>query len=103
MTDYISREAIRRSLCEDCGCTADECAQMLENFENGVEDCPDILWAMSLPSADVQPVRHGRWVVKGQDIYCSECNAESAYNPFGASKFSIYCPNCGAKLDLGGT
>ena len=45
-----------------------------------------------------QIIRHGRWIVKGQDIYCSECDNESAYNPFGASKFSLYCPNCGAKM-----
>lgn len=43
-------------------------------------------------------VKHGRWEVKGQDIYCSQCGNESAYNPFGASKFSLYCPNCGAKM-----
>ena len=44
-------------------------------------------------------VRRGRWVVRGQDIYCSECNEEGLYNPFGASKFSHFCPNFGAKMD----
>lgn len=44
-------------------------------------------------------VRRGRWIVRGQDIYCSECNEEGLYNPFGASKFSHFCPNCGAKMD----
>ena len=43
-------------------------------------------------------VRHGRWIVRGQEIYCSECNEESLYNPFGASKFSRFCPNCGADM-----
>ena len=41
---------------------------------------------------------HGEWIVKGQDIYCSICNQESAYNEFGASKFSKFCPNCGADM-----
>jgi len=49
--------------------------------------------------ADAVPVVHGKWEVKGQDVYCSVCGAESAYNWFGASKFSNYCPNCGAKMD----
>jgi len=40
----------------------------------------------------------GEWVVKGQDIYCSVCNQESAYNEFGASKFSNFCPSCGADM-----
>lgn len=43
-------------------------------------------------------VRHGRWIVRGQEIYCSECNEEGLYNPFGASKFSQFCPNCGTKM-----
>ena len=57
---------------------------------------------LNIPAADVAPIRHGQWIVKGQDIYCSECNAESAYNPFGASKFSVYCPTCGALMDKRG-
>ena len=40
----------------------------------------------------------GEWIHKGQDIYCSLCNKESAYNAFGASKFSDFCPNCGADM-----
>jgi hypothetical protein len=52
------------------------------------------------PTADVVEVQHGKWKRKGQGIYCSVCGNESAYNPFGASKFSDYCPNCGAKMDV---
>lgn len=51
------------------------------------------------PTADAVEVKHGKWKRKGQDIYCSVCGNESAYNPFGASKFSDHCPNCGAKMD----
>lgn len=50
------------------------------------------------PTADVVEVKRGEWKRKGQDIYCSVCGNESAYNPFGASKFSDYCPNCGADM-----
>lgn len=52
-----------------------------------------------IPSADVEPVRHGRWITKGQDFFCSVCGEESAYNWHGASKFSNYCPTCGARMD----
>lgn len=51
-----------------------------------------------MPTIEAEPVRHGRWIVRGQEIYCSECNEESLYNPFGASKFSRFCPNCGADM-----
>lgn len=45
-------------------------------------------------------VVHGRWIVKGQEVFCSHCDKESGYNHWGASAFSNYCPNCGAKMDL---
>ena len=57
------------------------------------------------PSADVAPVRHGRWIDTYPDIepnpmfmygICSECGFEQ-----GISKYLSYCPNCGAKMDGG--
>ena len=47
---------------------------------------------------DAVPVKHGKWVVKGQDVFCSVCGEESAYTWHGSSKFSNYCPGCGAKM-----
>ena len=55
----------------------------------------------NMPTIDAVPVKHGKWIVKGQDIFCSVCGEESAYTWSGASKFSNYCPNCGAKMDGG--
>lgn len=54
----------------------------------------------AFPSADVQPVRHGRWVIRYGDGHtekaltggeCSECGFVNT-----ATK---YCPNCGARMD----
>ena len=50
------------------------------------------------PTIDAVPVKHGEWITKGQDIYCSACGGESAYTWHGSSKFSAYCPNCGAEM-----
>lgn len=58
-----------------------------------------------IPSADVQPVKHGRW----SGYFCSNCGI-SKYNfisfnfddqngyarPFGTW---LYCPRCGARMD----
>ncbi len=57
------------------------------------------------PAADVQKVRHGKWVKSTEHIilasgdekdwtnfYCSECDS-----PF--SNPSNYCPHCGARMD----
>ena len=54
----------------------------------------------NLPTADVAPVRHGRLVSTGYDeLYCEfgDCTICGADNPIS----SRYCPNCGAKMDLG--
>ena len=48
---------------------------------------------------EVKEVVHASWIVKGQDIFCSNCDGESGYNAWGASSFSAYCPNCGAMMD----
>ena len=49
------------------------------------------------PAADVAPVVHGRWIddVSGI-IICPEC--ERGYNLH--AKYTHYCPNCGAKMDI---
>lgn len=52
----------------------------------------------SMPAADVEPVRHGKWI---GDIYpyCSVCGETSDYCD-GTHKRSKRCPNCGAKMDV---
>ena len=50
------------------------------------------------PTADVRENVKGEWVVNGQNVYCSHCNGGSAYNWFGASAFTKFCPNCGADM-----
>ena len=52
------------------------------------------------PSADVAPVRHGRWIPvphTGDCCYtCSECGFErDAY----LLDVGNYCPNCGARMN----
>ena len=51
---------------------------------------------MDVPSADVAPVRHGRWVVidaeEPRRYGCSECKRLSWH-------MENYCPNCGARMD----
>ena len=61
-----------------------------------------------IPSADVEPVRHGHWIREsvGSDnssegyfkismAECSECGTCVIGKP-------NYCPNCGARMDGGG-
>ena len=64
----------------------------------------------ALPSADVQPVRHGVWMEENRRprsamFYCSECH-RTAYDiqPTRDKTWAkrcryAYCPNCGARMD----
>lgn len=58
-----------------------------------------------IPTIEAEPVRHARWV-KDKDGFhhCSECgeNTDRQEDAFGydISEFkTIYCGNCGAKMD----
>lgn len=52
------------------------------------------------PTADVAPVRHGRWMPESCDWVCSECGEDALNSPYsGLQVTSSYCPHCGAKMD----
>ena len=70
------------------------------SFESGYDYEKVLEIIAEAPTVDAVEVVHARWIVKGQDIFCSNCNSESGYNAWGASSFSAYCPHCGAKMDL---
>lgn len=94
---YIEREALLKALGEEPKNWTESDRELQE-----VQDWREFRSMIkSVPAADVEPVRHGRWIerakVKGQ-VYCSECatlekSTDSNYK-------SRYCPHCGAKMDL---
>lgn len=59
--------------------------------------------ALHYPSADVQDVKHGRWIEEDDAIihgHCSSCGWNAIWQEtdvFGMP----YCPNCGAKMQGG--
>ncbi|MGN0488060.1 MAG: hypothetical protein ACI4HO_02225 [Ruminococcus sp.] len=64
----------------------------------GIYDC-----IKSQPIADVEEVRHGKWVfISGDlnyvDCKCSECDYIDTFVN-DTDFFNNYCPNCGAKMD----
>ena len=60
----------------------------------------------SIPLYDVAPVRHGRWINLNKDgdsrFMCS-CCLWKEYVPTCNGEPTIwdYCPNCGARMDVG--
>ena len=70
-----------------------------EMFAEWYEEC-----MKSQPTADVQEVKHGRWIEKDSryvhNFKCSVCNDVRFDIPtcMGKPLFN-FCPNCGAKMN----
>lgn len=101
MTDYISRDDVLKAIDYQ-----HEVNNVFESEAAYVQMWETINDDMGIKSADVQPVRHGRWIdiheyckmngyiPSGVAVYywCSECMKEE-------EKTSDFCPNCGARMD----
>lgn len=96
MAEYIDREAAI-SLIKQYGKDAiDGGRYSLDTVDDLVELANRI---EAIPTADVAPVVHGRWVpfhseAAGDIQYCSACE-------IGFDAKMDYCPHCGAKMDGG--
>ena len=92
MDEYIEREALYEK-----SYWHGEHPNVDNPFPDGV-DAIDIKDVDTIPSDDVAPVRHGRWlpqVVLGQKAWdCSECKT------LGSPHWK-WCPVCGAMMDGG--
>ncbi len=84
--EYIDRT----QFCEFfCRCNAAACAEMAQQNKK----CPIFI----CPTADVAPVKHGKWINLEPEIGLFEC-ALCEHTILRAK--CNYCPNCGAKMDL---
>jgi rubredoxin len=84
MNEYISREAV-------INITAETGAWETQNR------------VRELPAADVQPIKHGRWVVDEHGyLRCDNCGEVCLRNDIGIYVKSWYCPECGADMRLRG-
>lgn len=100
MTEYINRQA-----------AIDSIRFFMTPASSGYEEylrdeiCGNIL--ANLPAADVQEVKHGKWVVSEWDdnfVYCSWCKEHKhkldvrGYSKEYAKTIQ-YCQYCGAKME----
>ena len=87
MADYIEKEAAKEAILSWAVCI---------NHPELLSKEDAMYFIDNLPAADVAPVRHGRWeppAVGKYGVLCSVCRSQ-VDNPF------VYCPNCGAKMNL---
>ena len=56
-----------------------------------------------LPTIEIEPVRHGRWILERKPdgtpycLHCSECDPDFAVMYNGVA--TDYCPDCGVKME----
>lgn len=92
MDDYISREEAVKKI-KSCIFTAQDAWE--SGYNTAMAEIME--WIKRMPTADVQPVKHGRWVRKHnsfpQRYYCTECGEGDV------GRFA-FCHHCGSKQDL---
>lgn len=97
--DYILRSDALQIECNLC--IATHCKRDYQ--------CVKAIRLNNLSAADVEPVRHGRWIQSTEECgwaelecaECSECGEDYVLDEWGYedfTKFMNYCPNCGAKM-----
>ena len=93
MNDLISRQAAIDALKE----------KVFHNLSDEFYGAMQVL--DELPSAEVEPVKRGKWIYDNQFHWyrasCSECGYKRVTD-IKAEKWNgwKYCPNCGAQMDL---
>lgn len=89
MTDYIKREdAVSKFTAPD------EMHIVVLNEDSAIS------LINSIPSADVAPVRHGKWISeKYCRPTCSVCG-EDVMSDGEEYCYTPYCPNCGAEMEI---
>jgi len=88
MTDYIDRQE------------AIDAVYYATGDGDKADFCADVI--RSVPPADVEPVRHGRWerLVGDSRFMCSVCKCkEDVPTCNGEPTIWDYCPSCGARME----
>lgn len=101
MAEYICREAIIDDLekeIEAGNIALDEDVWINKGLRIAIRDIKDI------KAANVQPVRHGRWIPQGDDMWlCSNCKENIIFSMHESDRTNKqrYCCKCGARMDGG--
>ena len=96
-------EYIECRRCDSPNCFGCNNATLIEMFHKGKFDCLLDEHNTINPAADVEVVKHGRWVQQRitsvDSIEISRCSL-CDYPVSTMWRRTSYCPNCGAKMDL---
>lgn len=96
MKKYIDADALYEKIHNIGGCDAPP-DTWAEGWDEAIDECLNLL--ESMPAADVQEVRHGRWI-KGKIMGLFKCSACHNTFDYWVTGYN-HCPNCGARMDGG--
>ena len=111
--DLISKTALLKHLdmaieCKDCPRNADkELYKCVHNLTPQRCTCSEIAQICIRitdfeASADVQPVKHGRWITKAEDYYKAWQNSGRSWDdmPYFVTGLKFACSNCFEQFDV---
>lgn len=103
---YVEKQAALNAICKACDRKHPDDK---ENCPQKFAGCMEFYNVFELKAADVEPVRHGRWITDNDGLpICSECEEVALQRVFIKLPEKIVdlqmvkskrCPNCGAKMD----
>lgn len=100
MAEYIDK---KQAIDRIASCYCIDCEHSNGILCRACEHQDDMDLIDEIPAADVQPAKHGRWIMHSDypdKIICSHCN--SARDVYFCERDSMkYCPNCGARMEEG--
>lgn len=98
MAEYISREKAVKELRK---VYEQEYPTASGDFdEYASHDVPNVL--RNIPAADVQPVKHGRWITKAEDYYKAWQDSGRSWDdmPYFVTGLKFACSNCFEQFDV---
>ena len=101
-TEYIDREALIKQAIEEKRFVfkMEDVIRQEIVFKTVYKDFADLI--MSIPAADVEEVKYGRWVWDefNEGYYCPHC-VGIYWKSLDVPNAFKRCPNCGAKMNEG--
>ena len=95
--EYIEVEPLKKQIADSKRYVRSNSTEFLIGYDTALSDVEKMI--SELPAADVQFVKHGRWIYENFYTHCSSCGNMAIYDKYSQEVESDYCPRCGARMD----